>query len=304
MINKYILVSIIVLLGISPVSQANNKVNHKRYIIIDQINGKTLSYSPSSGMKLLTIDKFQFKDLNKNGVLDKYEDWRLPAKERALDLAKQLSIEEIAGLMLYSPHQSIPAHESGFTSGTYDGKPFSESGCSASDLTDGQKQMVIKDNIRHILITSVQSPRISAEWNNNIQALCEKIGHGIPANNSSDPRNGTTSNTEYNAGAGGQISQWPGQLGLAATYDPTVVKQFGHIASHEYRALGITTALSPQIDLASEPRWSRVNGTFGENLNLAIDMARAYCDGFQSSEDNHQVVDTPEEADFALFFMK
>ncbi len=287
MINKYILISLIVLLGISPVSQANNKVNHKRYIIIDQINGKTLSYSPSSGMKLLTIDKIKFKDLNKNGVLDKYEDWRLPAKERALDLARKLSIEEIAGLMLYSPHQSIPAHESGFTSGTYAGKPFSESGCSTSDLTDEQKQMVVKDNIRHILITSVQSPRISAEWNNNIQALCEKIGHGIPANNSSDPRNGTTSNTEYNAGAGGQISQWPGQLGLAATYDPIVVKQFGHIASHEYRALGITTALSPQIDLASEPRWSRVNGTFGENLNLAIDMARAYCDGFQSSEDNH-----------------
>jgi beta-glucosidase len=65
------------------------------------------------------------------------------------------------------------------------------------------------------------------------------------------------------------------------------VKEFGRIASHEYRALGIATALSPQIDIASEPRWSRVNGTFGEDPALAVDMARAYCDGFQSSEDNH-----------------
>ena len=62
-----------------------------------------------------------------------------------------------------------------------------------------------------------------------------------------------------------------------------VVKEFGQIAAKEYRALGIATALSPQIDLATEPRWSRVNGTFGENPHLTADMARAYVDGFQTS---------------------
>ena len=113
-----------------------------------------------------------------------------------------------------------------------------------------------------------------------------KSEHGIPANNSSDPRNGTSATTEYNYGAGGTISLWPGQLGLAATFDPAIVKNFGDIASREYRALGIATSLSPQIDLATEPRWSRVNGTFGEDPHLATDMARAYCDGFQSSSDN------------------
>jgi beta-glucosidase len=70
---------------------------------------------------------------------------------------------------------------------------------------------------------------------------------------------------------------------MAATFDPAVVKQFGQIAAKEYRALGITTALSPQIDLATEPRWARVNGTFGENPQLTADMARAYVDGFQTS---------------------
>jgi beta-glucosidase len=76
---------------------------------------------------------------------------------------------------------------------------------------------------------------------------------------------------------------WPGSLGMAATFDPSVVKQFGQIAAKEYRALGIATALSPQIDLATEPRWARVNGTFGENPQLTADMARAYVDGFQTS---------------------
>lgn len=255
-------------------------------ILIQQEGGKTIGHSKDSGVEILTAGGFKFKDLNKNGKLDKYEDWRLPAKERAEDLASQLSIEEIAGLMLYSAHQAIPANESGFGGSTYGGQPFSKSGANASDLSDMQKNFIVNDNVRHILVTSVQSPAIAAAWNNKVQALCESIGHGIPANNSSDPRNGTTATTEYNAGAGGMISQWPGQLGLAATFAPSIVKQFGQVASREYRALGIATALSPQIDIASEPRWNRVNGTFGEDPDLAVDMARAYCDGFQSSEDN------------------
>ncbi len=100
-----------------------------------------------------------------------------------------------------------------------------------------------------MLITSVQSPEIAARWNNNAQALAEGLGLGIPINNSSDPRHGTIANAEYNAGAGGNISMWPGSLGLAATFDPAVVKQFGSIAALEYRALGIDTDISPQFDI-------------------------------------------------------
>ncbi len=268
-------------------SAAKSKTVSSDVITIHQKGGKTLGYSSSSGLQILTVDGLKFKDLNRNGRLDKYEDWRLSARERAEDLARQLSIEEIAGLMLYSAHQAIPSNEAGFGAGTYNGKPISQSGMSPSDISDQQRKFLVEDNLRHVLITTVQSPAVAAEWNNKVQALCEGLGHGIPANNSSDPRNGTAANAEYNAGAGGQISQWPGQLGLAATFDPSLVREFGNVASHEYRALGIATALSPQIDIASEPRWSRVNGTFGEDPDLSVDMARAYCDGFQSSEDNN-----------------
>lgn len=278
---------IVILAFVIPVHADKNQKSDNGYVLITQEGGKTIGYSPTSGVNILTVDGFKFKDLNRNGKLDKYEDWRLSARDRAEDLAKQLSIEEIAGLMLYSAHQSIPASETGFGAGTYNGKPLSLSGAKASDISDAQRKFLVEDNLRHVLITSVQSPEIAAIWNNNVQSLCEGIGHGIPANNSSDPRHGATANTEYNAGAGGQISLWPGQLGLAATFDPEIVREFGEIASHEYRALGIATALSPQIDIASEPRWSRVNGTFGEDTDLATDMARAYCDGFQSSEDNN-----------------
>ena len=251
--------------------------------IVTNKNGQTLGYSTTSGVKLITVDGLAFKDLNKNGKLDKYEDWRLPADMRAKDLAAQMSIEQIAGLMLYSRHQPLPVPPAGPFAGTYNGKPFAESGAQASDLSDQQKDFLTKDNVRHVLVTSVKSPEVASTWNNNVQALAESIGLGIPANNSSDPRHGTVANAEFNAGAGGSISMWPGSLGMAATFDPEVVKNFGHIAAQEYRALGIATALSPQIDMASDPRWNRVSGTFGENPKLAADMARAYIDGFQTS---------------------
>lgn len=245
--------------------------------------GRTLGYSTTSGVTILTVEGFGFKDLNKNGMLEPYEDWRLAADERAADLASRMSVEQISGLMLYSRHQAIPAGSRGFMADTYGGKPFEESGATASDLSDGQIKFLTEDNLRHVLITQVESPAVAAQWNNNVQALVEGIGLGIPANTSSDPRHGTVANAEYNAGAGGTISMWPNSLGIAATFDPERMRRFGEIASQEYRALGITTALSPQIDLATEPRWYRFNGTFGEDPQLAADMARAYVDGFQTS---------------------
>jgi beta-glucosidase len=259
--------------------------------VITNTGGRTLGYSSSSGIKIITIDGFGFKDLNKNGKLDKYEDWRLTADVRAKDLASQMSVEQIAGLMLYSRHQSIPTGSRGFFAGTYNGKKLEESGAKASDLSDQQKDFLQKDNLRHVLITSVQSPEIAAEWNNNIQAFVEGIGLGIPANNSSDPRHGTIANAEFNAGAGGSISMWPGSLGMAATFDPSVVKKFGQVAAIEYRALGITTALSPQVDISTDPRWNRTSGTFGEDPKLSADMARAYVDGFQTSTGKKEIAD-------------
>lgn len=253
--------------------------------LVKNENGATLGYSQDSGVSILTVDQMAFKDLNKNGTLDPYEDWRLTADERAKDLASKMSVEQIAGLMLYSAHQSIPGGGNSFFGAvTYNGKPYKESGAKPSDLSDAQKKFLLEDNLRHVLITSVESPGVSAQWNNNAQAMVEGIGLGIPINTSSDPRHGSDSYAEFNAGAGGKISMWPSTLGLAASFDPSLMQLFGKIASQEYRALGIATALSPQIDLATEPRWSRFDGTMGEDPKLAADMARAYVEGFQASE--------------------
>jgi beta-glucosidase len=282
--------SIIILTALVPVSCKKwSQSSHGSLRIVTNEGGQTLGYDSASGVKLLTVKGLAFKDLNRNGSLDPYEDWRLDADQRAKDLASKMTVEQIAGLMLYSAHQAIPAGGTRFGAATYNNKPFKESGAKSSELSDQQKKFLTDDNLRHVLVTSVESPEVAAVWNNNVQALCEGLGLGIPANNSSDPRHRASSEAEYNVGSAGQISMWPGSLGMAATFDPEVVKGFGEIAAKEYRALGISTALSPQIDISTEPRWSRVNGTFGENPQLSADMARAYSDGFQTSTGKDEI---------------
>lgn len=263
--------------------------------IVKNDKGSSLGYSTQSGIKILSIKGLKFKDLNKNGKLDPYEDWRLPVDVRAKDLAKRMTIHQIAGLMLYSMHQNVPSNDAGFGSGTYNGRAFSQAGVNPWELTDQQKKFLKDDNLRHVLVVRLQNSKVAALWNNELQAFVEGIGLGIPANNSSDPRNsgqvaGSTV-AEFNAGAGGEISTWPDGLGMAATFDPALVETFGHIAAQEYRALGIATALSPQVDLATEPRWYRSSMTFGESPALAVDMARAYIDGFQTSSGKDEIAD-------------
>ncbi|KIL41443.1 beta-glucosidase [Gordoniibacillus kamchatkensis] len=270
----------------------NNKANSAKEETIRYVNnpgGPTLGFCEASGVSILQQDGLFFKDLSRDGKLDKYEDWRLSPEERARDLASKMTVEQIAGLMLYSRHQSIPARSRGWFASTYGGKPYEESGAKPWDLTDEQRAFLEKDHLRHVLVTTVESPEVAARWSNKVQAFAEGTGLGIPANNSSDPRHSSDASAEFNAGAGGKISMWPEPLGLAATFDPKVTERFGEIAAKEYRALGITTALSPQIDIATDPRWFRFNGTFGEDPQLSADMARAYVDGFQTSKGESEI---------------
>lgn len=291
LINTNLMKKLILFVSVMCVLHSCRTQEEKDFVLIRNSDGPTLGYSPQSGITILTVDGLNFKDLNKNGKLDRYEDWRLSVEERAKDLAGKMTVEQIAGLMLYSIHQAIPAAESGFSSGTYNGKPFSLSGANAWDLTDNQKQFLKDDNLRHVLITSVQSVEVAAKWNNSMQTFLEGIDLGIPGNTSSDPRHATSNDAEFNVGSGGLMSLWPRELGLAATFDPGLVKKFGEIASAEYRALGITTALSPQIDLATDPRWFRLGMTFGEGTELVADLGRAYVDGFQTSTGKDEIVD-------------
>ena len=248
-----------------------------------QPHGPTLG---TTSAPVIEVDGLLFKDLARTGRLLPYEDWRLPAAERAADLAGRLSIEQIAGLMLYSPHQAVPNPGVGPFPGTYDGgRTREEAGAPAWAPTDQQRAMLADDHLRHVLAITLQSADTAARWSNALQALAESEAPGVPVNISTDPRNGAgqASGAEF-ATAAVDVSRWPEGLGMAALFDPERVRECAAIISREYRALGIATALGPQIDLATDPRWMRLQDTWGPHRGLVSDYARAYCDAMQTTE--------------------
>ena len=251
------------------------------YTLYHNENGQTIGVS---SCPIIEVDGYVFKDLEGTGRLVPYADWRLDADTRAEDLAKRLTVEEIAGLMMYSPHQMLPGAAFGPFVGTYNGTTLEESGKEGWDLTDQQQKILSQDHIRHILIASIKDAEMAAKWSNNMQAYVEKLPHSIPVNISSDPRHGAGEAAAEFKSQANEVSKWPEGLGLASTFDPEVCRSYAETVATEYRALGIATALSPQIDLGTEPRWMRFEDTFGCNPELVTAFAKAYCDGLQTTK--------------------
>ena len=121
---------------------------------------------------------------------------------------------------------------------------------------------------------------MAARWHNALQAIAEQSPHGIPVTISTDPRHAFIENAGASFAAKA-FSQWPESLGLAALRDADLVREFGDIARQEYCAVGIRAALHPTLDLATEPRWARQSGTFGQDPDLVTELAVAYLKGFQ-----------------------
>lgn len=250
--------------------------------LIRNEGGKDLGIA--GDVPLIEQDGFAFKDLARTGELLPYEDWRLAPEIRAADLAARLGREEIAGLMLYSSHQVVPFAGGGPFGDTYGGEPFNPDKHDDADLSDGQKRFIRQDHIRHVLQMRVKNARVSARWSNNLQKACEEEPWGIPVNISTDPRHGVSDGGMEFRTEGSDVSKWPEGIGLAAAGDPELVRRFAQVAAKEYRALGITTALGPQIDLSTEPRWMRLEDTLGSDPEKVIPMVKAYCDGMQTTE--------------------
>ena len=219
---------------------------------------------------LLTVDGLTFKDLDRNGKLDPYEDWRLPADVRVADLVQRMNLEELAGLMV---HGTLPS--SGPLAPLGVGKEY--------DLV--KVRQFIEENHINAFITRLNgSAEFFAKQNNEVQAIAESSRWGIPVTISSDPRH----HFEQVLGATMQdraFSMWPEPLGFAALNDAELTRRFGDVVRQEYEAMGIRESLAPQADLATEPRWARANGTFGEDADIAKRMVESYVAGIQNGTD-------------------
>jgi beta-glucosidase len=195
-----------------------------------------------------------------------YRNRELPVADRVADLVSRLSLEELAGLLFH------PVLEMGPQGSLLEGE--------GRYSTTGSTELVLGKLISHVNVHALGTPQESARWTNALQRLASSTPHGIPMTISTDPRHGFVENSEVSFTAG-SFSAWPEPLGLAAIGDEELVRRFARIARHEYRAVGISAALHPSVDLATEPRWGRQIGTFGQSVALATRLVAAYLDGFQ-----------------------
>lgn len=218
---------------------------------------------------MIVADGLKFRDLDRDGKLSPYEDWRLDSEQRAADLTARMTLDEKAGAMM---HGTVPAKG-----------PLGVAGIGAGYDLEKAAPLIQSRHVETFITRLSGAPAMLAEQNNALQALAEDTRLGIPVTISTDPRN----HFQFTAGASvtsGGFSQWPEATGLAAIGDPALTRRFGEVARKEYRAVGIHQALSPMADLATEPRWSRINGTFGEDPALVGAMVKAYVQGFQGGD--------------------
>jgi beta-glucosidase len=272
---------------------------------------KTTLKQPDLGyrsVKVLEINGLKFKDLNRNGLLDKYEDWRLSNNERALDLLSKMSMEDKVGFMLISTARLKSDQSNNPTSA------MANSAVASSDFNEedqvqkfnmftkqplpvammmsaGTTKGVTKFHLRHFIFRANVSAKLTAEWSNKLQAVCESDGLGIPAIIASNPRNHITKDASIGLSVGKTVfSTWPGELGLSAMRDLKLVREFADIARQEWQAVGLRKGYMYMADLSTEPRWQRIEGTFGEDANWTAKMITEIVLGFQGAKLSNQSI--------------
>lgn len=203
---------------------------------------------------IIDVDGLKFKDLNANGTLDVYEDWREDAATRTADLLSQMTIREKISQM---QHPTFTPKDNG----TY---------------PNYLKKWMVTENIGMVLVREfnvANSAATAAETMNQVQKWCEESRLGVPIVVSMDSVHGVS----YVNGA----TVMGHNLSLAATRDVELVAKLAEIQRNELMAIGIRMTLSPEADIASEPRWGRVMETFGEDPDLVTEMVTAQIVAYQ-----------------------
>ncbi len=246
---------------IEPEEWGSGTVRHAEEVIGDERSGDgwtqvTNEDGPTLGVmdadKLIQVDGYAFKDLNGNGKLDLYEDWRQSVDDRSAALAAELTAEQIFPLLFNTA--------------------FFENGYPLGDQTLGILEEGARTTCNNGGYDASTSPEV-VMWNNAIQKYCEENGgFGIPHMTSFDPY--------FKFG-------FPNNLALASTFDPENAQITGENMAKVWRSLGLHLYYGPQQGILTDPRWCRFSGGFSEDPALARDMVAGLINGLQSTYDEN-----------------
>ena len=197
--------------------------------------------------KIIQVDGLAFRDMNGNGKLDLWEDWRQTPDDRAKALAESLTAEECVKLMWH-----------GGVTDSSEGAEDPDFGLIAKGSCAGVSRLSADE----------ESYASAVAWINEVQAKCEERPYGIPYINSTDPYS---------------TLGIPSTVGLAPAMDKDLWRKAGMWISRAWRATGARVELGPQIDLYTQPTVKRLSGAESEDPALVRDFTRAFGGGMQST---------------------
>lgn len=234
----------------------------------------------------LTQDGQTFKDLNGDGELQPYEDWRLSPEERAADLATRMEVDELVGLMVissrpmgrYQEDKSKTSHDGLLDEEHYETHRF------GSPQLEGSTDIIENKHVRHFIARENPAPRHMVEWINALQELAEGTRLGVPIIMASNSRNEHGGFKLAPRPDDQNLTLWPGTLGLAAIGDLDLISDFAEKSRKEFNAINIRKGYMYMADTATDPRWFRFNGTLGEDPVFISEAIKRIIKGFQGDE--------------------
>lgn len=260
-------------------------------------NGPTIG---TTCQRVIEKDGLYFKDLDGSGELKSYDDWRLPAKERAEAYVKVLSTEEkiaqlfisdwrmgkypVTGPMAAMAPKEVILDESG----VLDEAEFRGKTIFGEQYLPGTTTLLKEWFSRHLILRANATAEDMTDWLNQLQAVAEECPHWVPVSVASNSRN---ENGEVVFGmndAAGVFAAWPGTLGIAAAVKGAgleLIDEFADCIRREWNACGLRKGYMYMADIMTDPRWQRSYGTFGEDPELVCAVMERLIPGIQGSKE-------------------
>lgn len=266
--------------------------------LFQNANGPTIG---TVGRKIIEKDGQYFKDLDGSGVFQPYDDWRLPAAERAAAYVKTLTLEEKIGQIFVSdwrmgkypptgpmaaalgPH--VPVLDE---SGTLDEGEIRGKTIFGEQYLPGTSTLLKEWFARHLILRANPTPEEMTDWMNQLHAVAEECDHFVPVQVLSNSRNEAGELVFGMNDAAGVFAAWPGTLGIAAAIKGDsidLIDDFADCVRREWDAVGMKKGYMYMADVVSDPRWQRTFGTFGEDPALIQEIFAHIIPRIQGSKD-------------------
>ena len=240
---------------------------------------------------VIVRDGLYFKDMDNSGELAPYKDWRLSPEERAKDMVAHLRLDQQAGLVLNTLFNTPVAPTRAEAAGA-DGKPEFGKIYKHHDPDEKPIPGPLPGMTMSIDDADVLDKHITAgvyRGDMHCEAGMVALYH-----------NAGTQMLEYEACKGGVAIPYslhtnpinigyPDSLGIGAAVlgdgNADFVYEMADTDRKMMKAEGLHIMYGPQVDVATDPRWPRTNGTYGERTDVTSDITEALIKGYQNGDD-------------------